>query len=71
LLWKGAWLNILACGHWLIAQDFGAFLVPMMLAQVTMLLVWFIYSKLLRLGSGADSSRAIARPMRNAAGYGR
>jgi hypothetical protein len=71
LLWKGAWLNILACGHWLIAQDFGAFLVPMMLAQVTMLLVWFIYSKILRLGSGADSSRAIARPMRNAAGYGR
>src|SRR5205823_5427950 len=24
LLWKGAWLNILACSHWLIAQDVGA-----------------------------------------------
>jgi hypothetical protein len=65
LLWKGAWLNIFACGHWLIAQDFGAFLVPMMIAQVTMLLVWFIYSKVLRVGSGIDSRSLAVRRSRS------
>jgi hypothetical protein len=68
LLWKAAWLNILACGHWLIAQDFGAFLVPMMLAQGTMLLVWFTYSKVFWMGSTATRKPASSRSMRNAAG---
>jgi len=63
LLWKGAWLNILACSHWLIAQDFGAFFVPMMLAQATMVAGWFGFSKILGIGrAGAPMPLAGRRP---------
>jgi hypothetical protein len=58
-LWQAAWLNILSAAHWLIAQDFGAFFVPMMLAQGAMLAFWFLVTQ--ATGTGAPNPRARRR----------
>jgi hypothetical protein len=65
LLWKGAWLNIIACSHWLIAQDFGAFFVPMMLTQAAMLAVWLGFSRILGMGGAALPTSLAARRSRS------
>jgi hypothetical protein len=55
-VWCIAWINIYSCAHWLFAQDFAAFFVPMLYAQVA------AFSVLYLMGAGATKYVAPARP---------
>jgi hypothetical protein len=61
-VWCIAWINIYSCAHWLFAQDFGAFFVPMLYAQVGAFAVLKLLGADIRRRDAPSRRQKIRRP---------
>lgn len=59
--WQVTWVNVMACSHWLIAQGFAAFVVPMLLGEIVPV-VTLLRARASRRGARPGTPRLVEAP---------